>query len=247
MSQNGKALAKNCTIGTWIFLFLGLLFVVALAIYVPTVKSQCIDSKEGTFLAHQFLGSNYVNEANRKGLARAGVLRANMRKEKKTLCEYIYDNGKRYEKMLYNAHQAAVDAHTALLLDAQYERQCVDVPLLDEHMTLTCCGLEGHYNFDYKTEKSNQTCAVDQQKGACPMDAQSDPLAPFQTLGEYLSNPVFDQFDVNQWTLAETNADYCDVLDNQGKLELDAINEASASPKSGSLKSWLEAPCRYCL
>ncbi len=229
MSQNGRALMENCTFGTWIFLVLGLLFLVALAIYVPTVKSQCIDSQEGTFMARKFLGPNYVNEANRKGSARAGVLRANIRKEKRNLCEYIYDNGKRYEKMLYEAHQAAVDAHTALLLDAQYERQlmqrCVDVAQLDEHMTSTCCGLEGHYDFDYKTEQSNQICAADQQKGDCPMDAQSDPLSPFRTLSHYLGHPVFDQFDANQWTLAETDIDYCDVLDDLGKLELDAIDE----------------------
>jgi hypothetical protein len=176
--QVAQAMLLKNLMNPWVILGLMIIpFILTILIFwFPHVKSTCIDSRRGTFLARNVFKQIQVNKANSQGYALHTVAQLQCYQRQRAICN------------LKSAESDAAyhnDDATLLALQGRFNEststrgvidRCVDNDILDKQFHVHCCGLEGYTG----------ECSADQQWQFCPIDTNASPPASFRPVGESL-------------------------------------------------------------
>jgi hypothetical protein len=186
----------------WMALALVLLpfSIVTVTIWFPHVKTSCIDSRNGTFVANNIMSPLLINEANVPGNAYFAAAEQQCQGNQRRICSRMFAESDTLHRndlaSLYSSNYRYNQSTDSL---GVFDR-CIATDFLDNQFETSCCGLEG-----YGTE-----CVEAGDATLCPIDNSTQPAASFRPMGEYLSDPAC-QPDSTEWVLQDSRFD-CDVL-----------------------------------
>jgi hypothetical protein len=174
--------------------------IVTVTVWFPHVKTNCIDSRNGTFVARNVMSPLLINQANVPGNAYYTAAEVQCQGNQRNLCSRMFaESDALHRNDLASLFSSNVrynqSTDTLGILD-----RCIETDFLDHQFEASCCGLEG-----YGTE-----CTEAGNATLCPIDNSTQPAASFRPLGEYLSNAAC-QSETTDWVLQDSRFD-CDAL-----------------------------------
>jgi hypothetical protein len=164
------------------------------AVWFPHIKTSCIDSRRGTFLARNVWKQININRANSRGYALRNLAQVQCFQRQWHICN---------TQMMLSDSLSRSDLNTLHTLQTRFNDskttrdvidRCVDSNAMDVKFNLHCCGLEGY---------ATDLCQAQQQSTLCPIDHQTDPPSSFRPIGgTLLTNacdvyPNFDEYIEN--------------------------------------------------
>lgn len=164
-------------------LFLLPFVLLILIFWFPHVKSTCIESRRGTFLARRVIKPLQVNKASLQGYTLQTVFQMQCHRKQQSICSQRSTEtsaGSRSQAASLVALQTRFNESTEIL---GIISRCVDTQKLDEVFQSNCCGLEGY-------TQDATVCPLDQQRESCPIDKTSLPPGAFRPVGETLLSPA---------------------------------------------------------
>jgi hypothetical protein len=150
------------------------LLLTALAVWYPHVKSNCVDSRNGTFLANYFVAPAMMNEANTLG--NAYYLKAELQcyKTQRSICERMQTQTITRFAASHSSFSDVNDDFNGsgriLSVIAGCVQKNTTHAILD-----SCCGIKGF-----------QTCEASSSPGYCPHDIFDEIPIAYRPLHEYL-------------------------------------------------------------
>jgi hypothetical protein len=174
--------------------------IVTVTVWFPHVKTNCIDSRNGTFVARNIMSPLLINQANVPGNAYYTAAEVQCQGNQRRICSDMFaESDALYRNDLALLFSSNVrynqSTDTLGILD-----RCIETDFLDHQFESACCGLEG-----YGTE-----CTEAGNAGLCPIDNSTQPATSFRPLGEYLSDAAC-QSETTDWVLQDSRFD-CDAL-----------------------------------
>ena len=190
--QAAQSMLIKHLMNPWVIigLILSPTIILILFCWFPHVKSSCITSRQGTFLARKVFAPVLINKANSQGYALHVAAQAKCFSRQRSLCNtQIMASDSYYRADLEMLHMTEARFNESTFVRTVIDR-CVNVNDLDERFTLNCCGLEGY---------STDSCSPGQQWQMCPIDTNAKPPASFQPIGDLVVDPscIVDFGDYN--------------------------------------------------
>eukprot|EP00977_Amphora_coffeiformis_P012988 scaffold3330_cov164-Amphora_coffeaeformis.AAC.20 len=150
---------------------------VGTTLWLPHVKSSCVDSTSGTILGRHVVVPVLINQAMMTGNSVHVRSQMECHRDTERLCyEAFYASDERQRK-----HQQ-ISEH--LLFDLNHSKSsfhlmdsCIDVETLDKFFQSSCCGWDGY----------PAACDENTEVYHCPMDNRTSEVRPFLQLSSYLS------------------------------------------------------------
>jgi hypothetical protein len=174
--------------------------IVTVTVWFPHVKTNCIDSRNGTFVARNIMSPLLINQANVPGNAYYTAAELQCQENQRRICGSMFaesDALYRNDLALLFSSNLRYNQSTDTL--GIFDR-CIETDFLDDQFQASCCGLEG-----YGTE-----CLEAGNAALCPIDNSTQPATSFRPLGEYLSDSAC-QSETTDWLLQDSRFD-CDAL-----------------------------------
>lgn len=150
---------------------------VGTTLWLPHVKSSCVDSTSGTVLGRHVVVPLLVNQAMMGGNSLHVKNQMQCHRDTERLCyEVFYASDERHRK-----HKETSDQ---LLLELDHSKSslhildsCIEIDKLDKLFQSACCGWDGY------------STACDENTGVyhCPMNNKTSAVRPFSLLSSYLS------------------------------------------------------------
>jgi hypothetical protein len=174
--------------------------IATVTVWFPHVKTNCIDSRNGTFVARNIMSPLLINEANVPGNAYFTAAELQCQGNQRRICSTMFaESDALYRNDLALLFSSNVRYNQSTDTLGIFDR-CIETDFLDSQFESSCCGLEG-----YGTE-----CTEAGNADLCPIDNSTQPAASFRPLGEYLSD-VACQSKTTDWVLQDSRFD-CDAL-----------------------------------
>jgi hypothetical protein len=174
--------------------------IVTVTVWFPHVKTNCIDSRNGTFVSRNVMSPLLINQANVPGNAYYTAAEVQCQGNQRNICSRMFaesDTLHRNDLASLFSSNVRYNQSTDTL---GILNRCIETDLLDKQSEASCCGLEG-----YGTE-----CTEAGNATLCPIDNSTQPAASFRPLGEYLSDAAC-QSETTDWTIQDSRFD-CDAL-----------------------------------
>jgi len=176
---------------------------VAVTLWLPHVKQNCIDTRNGTFIAHNMFVPILINEASLTGNAYHTQGELKCRQAQQTMCSTKFQQS----DQLYREDSLAV--HT---LEAQYNQsrrqrdtftRCIDLEVLDGLFSEACCGLDGY----------TTGCSGRGMPSFCPIDNRTIPASAFQPVGVLLTEETCPSELKTPWSLDDSRFNCSELRD----------------------------------
>ena len=151
---------------------------VGTTLWLPHVKSSCVDSTLGTVLGRHVVVPVLINQAMMSGNSLHMTNQLHCHRETERLCyEAFFASDERQRE-----HQQTSDQ---LLFELEHSKSslhrmssCIEVDTLDEFFQSACCGWDGY----------SAACDENTDTYDCPMDNRTSEVRPFSPLSSYLSD-----------------------------------------------------------
>lgn len=147
-------------------------------LWLPHVKTSCIDSAHGTVLGRHVVVPILINQAMMIGNSLHVQSQLHCHRETERLCyESFFASDELQRKYEQTSAQLRFDFEQSKRL-LHLMDSCIEVDTLDGLFQSACCGWGGYTDVcDEKTEVLN-----------CPVDNRTSPFRPFLPVGSYLSS-----------------------------------------------------------
>jgi hypothetical protein len=173
--------------------------IITVTIWFPHVKTNCIDSRNGTFVARNIMSPLLINEANIPGNAYYSSKELECQGNQRRVCDVMFAESDTLHRSELASLFSATYRYNQSTDNLGVFDRCIETDFLDNQFEIDCCGLEG-----YASE-----CDAAQNTTLCPIDNSTVPASSFRPLGEYLSEPSC-QADVTEWVVEDSRFD-CQV------------------------------------
>lgn len=174
--------------------------IVTVTVWFPHVKTNCIDSRNGTFVARNIMSPLLINQANVPGNAYYTAAELQCQGNQRRICSSMFaESDAIYRNDVASLFSSSFRYNQSTDTMGIFDR-CIETDFLDSQFEASCCGLEG-----YGTD-----CMQPGNATLCPINNSTQPAASFRPLGEYLSDPAC-QSETTDWVLQDSRFD-CDTL-----------------------------------
>jgi hypothetical protein len=179
-------------------LILPLFSLLAVTAWFSHVKTNCIDSQNGTFVARNIVSPGLINQASVPGNKYYNASEPKCQGNQRHICSRMFAES----DALYRNDMASLFSSNFWYNQSTdnlgiFDR-CIETDFLDNQFESSCCGLKG-----YGTE-----CTEVGDAALCPINNLTQPAASFWPLGEYLSVSAC-QSEMTDWVLKDSRFD-CD-------------------------------------
>lgn len=151
----------------------------------PHYRVNCVESRNGTFIARHLWAPVVVNEANLGGNTMFLLGEAQLVHDKSTICNRNFTETTRDHRLELSQLSQIQQQYNQTLLLVSLMDNCVDLVAVDNSLEQACCGLKGYSHANGCGPRDGV-----HSNWSCPIDHSSNPPAAFLPLRQYLSHPT---------------------------------------------------------
>ena len=205
-----RTLSVPWTLLMFVFFPIG---VISVTVWYPHVHAKCELSRDGTFLANNFLSPLLINEASARGNALYLSGEFQCHKMQRKMCSDMQANGELLARMDEASIRSLQLRHDYASTKIDLLETCVDSSI-NEMYHEGCCGLKG-----YRTMGCSET------ELACPIDESVYPRMAFRPLVEYTSEPACSFDGTNEWVLEDARFNCTTMVQECNRVSCQGVNQ----------------------
>lgn len=190
------------------------IFIVAIAFWFPHVHQSCVQTREGTFLANNFLSPLLINHANALGNVQFLHMEFQCQQNQRQWCTEVGAEAEAQYRTDLTALHTLHAQHNQSIEALSLMENCIDSLQLTGLMREACCGLKGY---------GSVGCLADTNL-TCPIDYSTDPHSAFLPFKTYLEEPTCQDW-VSEWTLEESRYDCSNLVEVCSHIPCAGVSE----------------------